>query len=212
VLVSNKSLLGAVVAGCLLLSSCTGDEPGDERKDPPLVAPGAPGEPNSTIGEAPTPDGSADPDDLRFLAEMMIHHTQAVQMAELAPSRLKDPRVRRLAGRILAGQQPEIDAMGRMLSERGGDVPALEHAEHMDHSGMPGMASPAQLASLEQSTGAAFDRLFLTLMARHHEGALVMVHDVLKTGSDIRIEELATEIGVTQTKEISVMEGLLDNR
>jgi uncharacterized protein (DUF305 family) len=74
------------------------------------------------------------------------------------------------------------------------------------------MASPAQLASLEQSTGAAFDRLFLTLMARHHEGALVMVHDVLKTGSDIRIEELATEIGVTQTKEISVMEGLLDSR
>src|SRR5688572_28863716 len=49
VLVSNKSLLGAVVAGCLVLSSCTGDEPADERKDPPLVAPGAPGEPNSTL-------------------------------------------------------------------------------------------------------------------------------------------------------------------
>lgn len=210
-LVSNKSLLGAVVAGCLLLSSCTGDESGDERKDPPLVAPGAPGEPNSTLSEVPTPDGSADPDDLRFLAEMMIHHTQAVQMAELAPSRLKDPRVRRLAQRILAGQQPEIEAMGRMLSERGGDVPDLEHAEHMDHSGMPGMASPTQLMRLEKSTGVAFDRLFLTLMGRHHEGALVMVHDVLATGSDIRIEELATEIGVTQSKEISVMEDLLDN-
>ena len=208
-LVLEKILLGAVVAGCLLLGSCSGDEPA-ERKDPPLVAPGAPGEPNSTLSEAPTPDGSADTDDLRFLADMMIHHTQAVQMAELAPSRVQDPQVRRLAGRILAGQQPEIDAMGRMLAERGGDVPALQHAEHMDHSGMPGLASPAQLARLEESTGARFDRLFLTLMARHHEGALVMVHDVLETGADIRIEELATEIGVTQTKEISVMRGLLE--
>ena len=210
-LVSNKSLLGAVVAGCLLLSSCT-EEPGDERKDPPLVAPGAPGEPNSTLAAAPTPDGSADTDDLRFLAEMMIHHTQAVQMAELAPARAHDDGVRRLAARILAAQEPEIEAMGRMLAERGGDVPALEHAEHMDHSGMPGMATPAQLARLEESTGAEFDRLFLTLMARHHEGALVMVHHVLASGSDIRIEELATEIGVTQTKEISVMKGMLASR
>lgn len=208
-LVLEKMLLGAVVAGCLLLGSCSGDEPA-EHKDPPLVAPGAPGEPNSTLSEAPTPDGSADTDDLRFLADMMIHHTQAVQMAELAPSRVQDPEVRRLAGRILAGQQPEIDAMGRMLAERGGDVPALEHAQHMDHSGMPGMATPAQLDRLEKSTGARFDRLFLTLMARHHEGALVMVHDVLETGADIRIEELATEIGVTQTKEITVMRGLLE--
>lgn len=211
--VSKNWRLSVTLAGCLLVGACTGSSPDrdDARDDggPPVLAPGAPGEPNSTLTATPaTPD--VQQGDLTFLADMVVHHAQAVQMAELVPERAASDDVRRLAERILAGQQPEIDAMSAMISERGGEVPSLEHHEHMDHSAMAGMATPAQLEALEAATGAGFDRQFLTLMIRHHEGALEMVDQLLRGSTDIRIEELATEIGVTQTKEIATMRALLD--
>ena len=48
---------------------------------------------------------------------------------------------------------------------------------HMHHS-MAGMATPEQMAELAASDGIEFDRLFLRLMIRHHEGALTMVEDL----------------------------------
>lgn len=66
---------------------------------------------------------------------------------------------------------------------------------------MPGMATPAQLASLQKATGKAFDTLFLQLMIKHHEGAVTMSGQQEKNGSDIRVGEMAQDVDVTQTKE-----------
>ena len=41
---------------------------------------------------------------------------------------------------------------------------------------MPGMATNKQLAQLAASKGVAFDRLFLQLMLRHHEGGIEMAN------------------------------------
>lgn len=188
---------------CTAFAGCTGEP--EASPGPPVVVPGGPGEPNQTMSTAPEDSSPANAADLAFLADMIVHHAQAVQMAELVPDRAADPVVRRLAGRILDAQQPEIDAMSGMLTERGGEVPSLEHHEHEDHSGMPGMASPAELVALERASGEEFDRMFLRLMIRHHRGALTMAREQLAAGSDVRVGEVATDIAVTQTKEISVM-------
>lgn len=77
------------------------------------------------------------------------------------------------------------------------------------HAGMPGMATAADLAALRDTRGVAFDRLFLQLMVRHHQGALTMVDAVTAGGRDLLIEELAADVGATQAVEIDRMQELL---
>ena len=173
--------------------------------DVPVVRPGSPGGPTVTGTPPPAAPNAAD---TAFVRDMMVHHTQAVLMAGWARTRARDSAVRALAERIRVGQQPEIDAMSGMLTGWGQTPPDLTHAEHEKHTGMPGMASLAELAALRASTGAAFDRMFLRLMIRHHQGAVTMSRALAIGGQDPRAAELAQEIGVGQTKEIAIMQRL----
>ena len=75
---------------------------------------------------------------------------------------------------------------------------------------MPGMASEAEVARLASATGPAADRLFLTLMIRHHQGALTMVDEHVRKASDELVEETASEISVTQRKQVTQMQEMLD--
>ncbi len=154
------------------------------------------------------PSVRPDPDDVAFLRDMMVHHSQAIVMAEWARIRARNPSVRALAERIRIGQQPEIDAMRAMLTGWGEPAPDLARGQHEDHSGMPGMASPVELTALEGSTGTSFDRMFLRLMIRHHQGAVTMSRTLADTGQDLRTGDLAQEIAVTQIKEIATMRKL----
>jgi uncharacterized protein (DUF305 family) len=204
-----RAVVHAVLA-ITIAPGCSGG--GDAAPSPgptaPVIVPGTPGGTNRTVTAVPTNTATADPEDIRFLQDMMIHHQQAVQMTEWARSRASNASVKALADRIRVGQKPEIDAMRVMLTDRGQTAPDLEHVAHTDHSGMPGMASQTDLAALERASGAAFDRMFLRLMIRHHEGAVTMGRSVLEKGADIRIGELAQDISVTETKEIQSMRKL----
>ena len=83
-------------------------------QDAPIVLPGAPGEASRTIDakEAIAITGvSYAPGDVRFMQDMIVHHRQAVTMAELAKTRARDERVKNTADRILAGQADEIEFM-----------------------------------------------------------------------------------------------------
>ncbi|MGQ4428042.1 DUF305 domain-containing protein, partial [Streptomyces violaceoruber] len=78
-----------------------------------------------------------------------------------------------------------------------------------DHAAMPGMATEAQLKQLRAAEGKAFDRLFLTLMITHHEGAISMATDVKSGGNNVLIEEMADDVVAQQTSEISRMRAML---
>jgi uncharacterized protein (DUF305 family) len=73
---------------------------------------------------------------------------------------------------------------------------------------MPGMATDEQLAALRKADGAAFDRLFLTLMITHHQGAVTMATEVLSGGRNVQVEEWANEVIAQQTSEIRRMRAL----
>jgi uncharacterized protein (DUF305 family) len=77
---------------------------------------------------------------------------------------------------------------------------------------MPGMLTAADLARLEAARGTDFDRLFLTLMIRHHEGAIQMVADLLATpraAQDVDVNVFANDVENTQTAEIGLMRMML---
>ncbi|WP_231648281.1 DUF305 domain-containing protein [Saccharothrix sp. NRRL B-16348] len=149
--------------------------------------------------------------DLEYVARMIVHHRQALDMTALAPERAQHETVRGLASRIHDTQGPEIAAMEQWQRQYAENAPAHGHAADLpevDHGSMPGMATDEQLAALKAARGADFDRLFLQLMIAHHEGAVQMAVEVLSSGSDVRVEEMANDVSASQTDEINRMKAI----
>ena len=182
----------------------------------PIVQPGVPGEParELTAEEAvEIADTSYSPADVRFMQDMIPHHHQALEMAALVEDRTNNRELIDVAGRIDATQRDEIAFMQEWLRERGERVPdpTAHHAMHMHHE-MAGMATPEQMAELAASEGVAFDRLFLTLMITHHEGAIVMVEELLEepgSAYDPVLFEFTADVTNDQAAEIQRMNMLL---
>ncbi|MBY8850722.1 DUF305 domain-containing protein [Saccharothrix longispora] len=198
------AVLLAVLAGCT-------SQPGDEA---PILAPKGPGEQAETVSpdEVGTDRWVAPSEaDVTYVAKMILHHRQALDMAALAPQRAQHETVKGLASRIHDTQGPEIGAMEQWRRQYAENAPAHGHSgslPEVDHASMPGMATDAQMAALEAATGAEFDRLFLQLMIAHHEGALRMAVDLLSNGSDVRVEEMANDVVASQSDEIARMRAI----
>jgi uncharacterized protein (DUF305 family) len=150
--------------------------------------------------------------DARFMQEMIGHHAQAVEMATLVEARTTSPSIRLLAERISVSQTDEIVWMKEWLTDRGESLPD-PHAHHgAAHAAMPGMLSDAQMAELHAARGADFDRLFVTFMIQHHEGALVMVAQLLETpraAQEAATAYFVAEVDSDQRMEIARMRLML---
>jgi uncharacterized protein (DUF305 family) len=174
-------------------------------------------------GSAQAVAGSAGPGptdaDIRFMQDMIVHHAQAVEMTSLVAARTERADVRRLAARIEVSQEDEMALMRAWLGNRGASVPSAHaahsgHAHHgADHRLMPGMLEAREMARLRAARGAEFDRLFLEFMIRHHEGALVMVAELLATdgaGQEPEIFQFASHVDSDQRIEIDRMRRMLE--
>ena len=157
--------------------------------------------------------------DVKFMSGMIPHHAQAVLIGGWAEVQATRPDVRILAARIVVGQKDEIALMREWLEVRGEPVPAA-NATHMKmtHNGvehdmlMPGMLTDAQLAQLKGAPGAEFDRLFLTFMIKHHEGAITMVDELFASygaAQDETVFRFASDVYADQTTEIDRMQKML---
>lgn len=152
---------------------------------------------------------------------MIMHHSQAVEMTDLIDSRTSNPAVILLGSRISQSQVDEMKFMQRWLEVRKetatlsvvGEKPSHGHGTGSAKANlMPGMLSPEQMQTLRNAKGAEFDRLFLTGMIQHHEGALAMVKELFETagaGQDAEIFNFASDVDSGQRAEIKTMETLL---
>ncbi|HEX6631734.1 MAG TPA: DUF305 domain-containing protein [Gemmatimonadaceae bacterium] len=172
--------------------------------------------------------------DVHFMTAMIGHHAQAIVMAEWAPTHGASASVRTLAERIINAQRDEIGTMQRWLGDRrqpvpqvsaAGEVtmPAGAHDAHaMPGMGatpggghemlMPGMLTEAQMRQLDSARGPEFDRLFLTSMIHHHQGAVAMVKELFGSygaGQDETVFKFASDVNVDQTTEIARMQRML---
>jgi uncharacterized protein (DUF305 family) len=140
---------------------------------------------------------------------MIGHHAQALDMTDLVVARGTRDDVKLLAQRIALSQADEIKMMQEWLELRGEPIPDA-HAHHA--ASMPGMLTAAEMERLAAARGPAFDRLFLELMIKHHDGALLMVGELLSQPGGGRDEELlafAADVDVDQRSEIARLAALL---
>jgi len=157
--------------------------------------------------------------DVQFMTGMIHHHAQALVMARWSETHGARQDIRMLSRRILVSQQDEIDLMQSWLRDRGLPVTdanprgmMMEMDGHHHEMLMPGMLTEAQFEELDRARGRDFDRLFLTFMIQHHQGAVSMVDTLFASpgaGQDELIYRFASDVYADQTTEIDRMQKML---
>jgi len=183
---------------------------------PPIVQPGAPGEPSHVI----TAEKAADLSqvdyigaDIKFMQGMIGHHAQAIDMVAFLPTHTPREDLQLLGQRIDISQRDEIKMMQEWLQARGQQVPGVNAIHEHGAVLMPGMLTADEMSRLAAARGAEFDRLFLEGMIKHHEGALTMVKELFATpgaGQDVAIFSFASDVDADQRMEIDRMGAMLD--
>ena len=222
---SQPKRLGATLStGLVLLVAGCGEKEAVEQPNaetaPNVVQPGAPGEGSTTLSAAEFSDLELPTfvdADVRFMQGMIHHHAQALRMTSMVGMRATaDGGLGLLAERMDLTQTAEIEQMQKWLSDRDQRVPVL-HKAHLHAHGplagtaMPGMLDEQQLRRLERARGKDFDRLFLTSMIHHHEGALTMVRELYAAqgGVEPEADAFARHVEADQQIEIARMQQLL---
>lgn len=210
---------GAVLLAALTQLACGGAARGPEV----TLAPGAGPQPlgaGADPGPAPALPLAINDADVEFMSGMIPHHAQAVLIAGWAASHGAREDVRILCERQVVAQRDEIVLMQNWLRDRGLPVPDANATHHrmvmngVEHDMlMPGMLTDEELAQLDKARGPEFDRLFLTFMIKHHQGALTMVEQLFASHGAAQDEEVfrfASDVYADQTTEIDFMRKMLE--
>jgi uncharacterized protein (DUF305 family) len=194
----------ALTATLATLSACgghTATRTVDQGQAGPTVS-SAPGSPAS----ATTPSRNAA--DVEFVQTMIPHHAQAVDMANSVIIGGSNPNVIKLAKQIRQTQEPEIVRLNNILKAWG--VLPAGHQGHAQGGGTHGMLTEERMRGFYRTRGAALDRLFLTMMIQHHNGALNMAAAERRDGANDEVLAIAGNIQDSQFVEIAVMKTLLE--
>ena len=149
-----------------------------------------------------------------FARDMMVHHAQAVQMAEIVRDRTQSDVMRLLASDISLTQQAQIGIMQGWLQSWGllptGTESAMAWMGHPMDGPMPGMASPEEIDRLSNVAPDVADVLFMRLMIVHHQAAIPMSEAILQRTDVPYIRQLAQSIIVSQRAEIENMKAMIE--
>lgn len=174
------------------------------------------------------------PADAKFMQMMIVHHAQAVVMSNWAATHGARADVAILCKRIALSQYDEIDLMQHWLLKRHLSAPdpldmrtphkgpvtdsSPMHMPGMDMGNPPmmmsGMLTPDEMRQLDAAHGTEFDRLYLTGMMKHHQGAVDMVAALFATpggGQQSELFGFATDIDASQRVEINRMRAMLQS-
>ena len=199
----------------LLLAACGTDDTtatGTGTGSPSVAASESPGATSSDAGAVSEEHNDAD---IAFAQMMIVHHRQAIAMADLAVDRAESAEVKSLAEAISAAQGPEIETMTGLLRAWDAEVPEGMSMEGMggmggmDMGAMPGAMTPEMMDQLMAGQGAAFDRMFLEMMTAHHNGAIEMARTEQTEGQNPQALELAATIETDQSGEVEEMRQIL---
>jgi uncharacterized protein (DUF305 family) len=177
------------------------------------------------VGSAPSPRvsvplGRHNAHDVAFAQAMIVHHQQAIMMSRMAQTHAANAKVEALARRIEHAQSREVTQMRAWLQAWREPVPTFSPGmpspdmmtppmtPGMDD--MPGMMSEEEMDAMREASGTMFDRMFLQMMIRHHEGAIQIAKLERREGVYPPAKKLAASIITTQTAEIRQMRSLLD--
>jgi uncharacterized protein (DUF305 family) len=186
----------ATIATAGVLAACGSSEEAVPPTPMPMMSSASPSASTNTLAA-----------DIMFAQMMIPHHSQAVEMADMALSQASSNDIKDLADQIKGEQAPEIAVMRGWLANWG----STEDPNSATHSMSYGMMSADDMSALSATTGPDFDRLWLQMMAAHHKGAIKMAQEVLATTTNPEVKTLAQAIIDAQTKEIASIEVLQAN-
>ncbi|MFI6904730.1 DUF305 domain-containing protein [Nonomuraea sp. NPDC050394] len=129
--------------------------------------------------------------DLAFSQQMIPHHLQTIQVAQLAEKKSGDTYVRRVARELIKKERADIELMSSWLRSWGTAVPSTTPAA--GHA-MPGMLSPVQITELKRRSGAEFDTLWASLLATHLGSGVRMAETVTARGEHVPTTALARSL------------------
>lgn len=141
--------------------------------------------------------------DKAFLADMIVHHDGALNMAEMANGAATDQNIKNLAANINATQGREIARMNELQEQWG----YQKTSGHMMSGGDMSMMEDMNMMGeeLKELTGAAFDKKFLSLMIDHHQQAIDMARPAATNAEHQEVKDIASAIITAQTTEIEDM-------
>ncbi|NKR29463.1 DUF305 domain-containing protein [Rhodococcus hoagii] len=143
--------VGSAAAVVALVAGCTSDEPDDNATTSATTSASVSA---SGTAEQGGPHNDAD---VEYVQMMIPHHEQAVEMAELVPSRTGNPDIIALADQIEKAQGPEIEQMEGWLKAWGAPEPSKAEApgatsDGMDHEGMEGDGTSMPMQSMPMTS------------------------------------------------------------
>lgn len=141
--------------------------------------------------------------DKAFLADMIVHHDGALNMAEMANGAATDQNIKNLAANINATQGREIARMNELQEKWGYQKTSGHMMTGGDMEMMEGMSMMGD--ELKNLTGEAFDKKFLSLMIEHHQQAIDMARPAVTNAEHQEVKDIASAIITAQTKEIEDM-------
>ncbi|MDT0453403.1 DUF305 domain-containing protein [Streptomyces hesseae] len=202
------AMLAAVATAALVVTGCGGDGSKGGGSPSTSVTKAGP----TASASASVPAGQHNQADVAFAQGMIPHHRQAIVMADMAQEHASSSDVKALAQKIKKAQTPEIETMTTWLKSWGEQVPqGMGGMGHGNASATPGMGmmSDHDMDQLKGATGNAFDTMFLTMMIKHHEGAVDMANTEKRQGAYGPAKEMAGSIVTSQTAEIARMRKML---
>jgi uncharacterized protein (DUF305 family) len=160
--------------------------------------------------------------DKMFIEQMIPHHQDAVDMAQLALEKSKRDEIKKLSSEIIKAQNTEIEAMTKWYKEwykadvpkagmgKGGMMNKDGNTRHrqmmemgmMNSSGGMMMNMKMDLNALKNSPD--FDKSFIEMMVKHHAMAVMMSGMIIDSKRN-ELRKLAREISSTQATEIEQM-------
>lgn len=191
--------LAPALAALIPLTAACGDDDSSTATEAPSVSSPATGA-AAAFNDA----------DVLFAQQMIPHHEQAVEMADIALDHADSgarAEVVDLATRIREAQPPEIEQMTGWLREWGQE-PTADTAHEM--STMDGEMTDEEMGELRDAGHDEFDRMWMEMMIAHHEGAIEMSETEQRDGTNPEAVALADQIITAQQAEIDEMRQLLD--
>lgn len=155
--------------------------------------------PLNSSANGPAPRRSEGVFEVRFLNEMIDHHSMAVAMASLCEGRTIHSELQQLCDSIVTSQSAEIGEMQTWLQNWYG----IQHVPEMNPK------DERELEMLASLSGPEFEIMFMEMMMRHHSIAIRRAMDCVRKAYHQELVNLCENNIATQTEEIDTMQGWL---
>lgn len=128
--------------------------------------------------------------DAHFLDKMTKHHKDGIDMAKMAQTKTSNKMVLEMSKTMIEDHQKEIQQMQKWRNDLYTNVPkSTELPEQM------------KMSELKNAKGEEFDKMYLSLMSKHHESGIRMFEEAEEKASNSQIKEFAMKASEKQAQE-----------